>query len=341
MRVLRIFFTAIVIFLVIGLIGGFIAREVLLMMALQQLRGDLKRLPSFPLSQKISQECLEYSGGSSQGGSVIRYQLRFISDRQYVLEGVCEISESLRTVFETKSLPILVRREVSQSGIIEGQNLHGLEVSIFGRLGTVYEEDNFFWTSYRSEEEKGVITSEGPATVCGGYGYECCDKTYQTGLGEQRTEALDCPRSCFPGCTQKPVVLTFNADPFDPGTRTVFLRSGDPVEFLYTITDVKGDVFSQENLTSEQVSLRWDDTFLQILEKYATKKDPVDSIEKVVVTFGDGAFQDLESLQGSVSHTYTCTGKAFCEYTATVQGVTQKGITSDLEGLAKIRVLVE
>lgn len=341
MRILRIFFTAIVLLLVIGLIGGFIAREILLMMALQQLRGDLKRLPSLPLSQKISQECLEYAGGASQGGSTIRYQLRFISDRQYVLEGVCEISESLRTVFETKSLPILVRREIGQSGIIQGQNLHGLEVSIFGRLGTVYEEENFFWTSYHSEEEKGVITQEGPVTVCGGYGYECCDKTYQTGLGEQKSEALDCPRSCFPGCTQKPVVLTFNADPFDQETRTASLQSGDIVEFLYTVTDVRGDVFAQENITNEQVSLRWDDTFLQILEKYATKKEPLDSIEKVVITFGDGQFQDLTNLQGSVTHTYTCTRVEGCEYTATVQGVTKKGITSDLEGLAKIRVQVK
>ena len=64
-----------------------------------------------------------------------------------------------------------------------------------------------------------------------------------------------------------------------------------------------------------------------------------DSLEKIVINFGDGSALDLSDLQGSVTHAYTCT-RQLCVYNATVQAVTVEGLTSALNETSKVQVQV-
>lgn len=342
MRVLKIFFTSMVILFLTALVGSLISREILLSAALSQLKGDMKFLAQSSTGGEFFKQCLEYSGGSFvDEGSMVRNQIRFISDSDYVLESVCKASESVRKVIKNKTLPPLVRRAAGQSGLVQGQSGHGVEVGIFGRAGVVYEEENVLFVASSKINELNVILNEGPATVCSGYGYVCCGDDYQAGQDFYQPNALDCPKSCYASCVEKPVVLTFNSEPTGDDSKVVSLQSGDFIEFIYTISDVKGDVFARENLfETEADQLRWDEKILNILNKYTQQETTADEVAEIIISFGDGTSEKLLDLHGRTGHTYTCERKAICVYNVTIQATTKFGVTSSLDGVAKIQVQV-
>lgn len=343
MRVLKIFFTSILLLLLIAVVGGLISREILLSFALSQLKSDVKFLAQASTGGDFFKQCLEYSGGSFvDQGSMVRNQIRFVSDSSYVLESVCKASESVRKVIKNKSLPPLVRRAVGQSGLIQGNSGYGVEVSIFGRSGVVYEEDNVLFSTVSNLDDLRVILNEGPATICSGYGYTCCSDDYQAGQDFFQPNALDCPRSCYASCVEKPVVLTFNSEPAAyEDTGIAFLQSGDFMEFIYTISDVKGDAFARENIFEEEsTSMRWDERLFNILDKYSQQDTNKDEIDSVILSFGDGTSEKLLDLHGRVGHTYLCEGRSICVYNVTIQATTKYGVTSSLDGVAKIQVQV-
>jgi len=345
MRILKIFFTAIFALLVIGFFGGLMMREILLVAALGQIKSDIKYLNNLPPEGDLFKRCLEYGGSSfvDDGQPVMKNQLRFISDREYVLESVCQVTSSLRTVIKNKNLPPLVRRVKGQSGYIQGQENHGLEVSIFGRNGIVYDEVGLLASSTHVDVDSSVIVNDGPATVCGGYGYQCCDDVYQVGQEFQQTNALDCPKSCYAGCQEKPVALTFNTDPpANEVTKTIFITSGNYMDFIYTISDVGGDVFSQDKLFgAEADKLTLMDKFFKILDKYAGADQAKQNNYKITLSFGDGTSENINELNGKIPHTYTCPGPSLCVYNAVLQAEAEGGIKSTLGGVAKIQVQVK
>lgn len=343
MRVLKIFFTSIILLFIVAAVGGLISREILLSAGLNQLKGDMKFLAQTSTGGDFFKQCLEYSGGSFvDEGSMVRNQIRFTSDSDYVLESVCKASESVRKVIKNKSLPPLVRRSPGQSGLVQGQSGHGMEISIFGRSGVVYEDENVFFSTTSDVTDLGVVLNEGPATVCSGYGYVCCSDDYQAGQDSFQPNALDCPRSCYSSCVEKPVVLTFNSEPaVEDNTRTVSLNSGDFIEFIYTISDIKGDVFARDNIFEENADqLRWDEKLLNILNKYSQQETNTDEIADIEISFGDGTSEKLLDLHGRTEHTYTCERKSICIYNVTIQATTKFGISSSLDGVSKIQVQV-
>lgn len=342
MRVLKIFFTATFFILILSFLVGLITREILLSTGLRQLKSDVRYLSKLQSSGDFVRDCLEYGGAFTDDGILVRNQLRFISDREYVIESVCQVSEDIRNVISRKTLPPMVRRGKGQSGFIQGQYLHGLELSIFGRTGIVYEDEETIVSLSKIDVDLSVVLNEGPATVCSGYGYTCCESTYQSGQDFQQTDALDCPRSCYSSCSEKPVVLTFNSEPaVSSESRVVFLNSGDFMEFIYTVSDVKGDVFAQDTIFGEsEMELRWDDKLIRILNKYAERNLEEDKVSKVTINFGDGMTEELLELNGRVQHTYFCTGRSRCIYNVILQAETKYGVKSSLEGLSRIQVQV-
>jgi hypothetical protein len=342
MRVLKLFFTSLFILVVVGVVGGLISREVLLSIALNQLKSDIRYFSkTSTASGEFFKNCLEYSGSFDSDGSIIRNQVRFTSPSDYVLESVCIASESVRKIIKHKSLPPLVRRATGSSGLVYGQSGHGLEVAIFGRSGIVYEEENVVFSTTKFAD-LGVILNDGPATVCSGYGYLCCDENFQSGQDFYQPNALDCPRSCYASCTEKPVVLTFNSEPAADETKIVTLNSGDFIEFIYTVSDINGDAFSNDNLFGKEAeTLGWLDKLLKILNKYSDQGvTPKDEIDAVTISFGDGTSQRLLDLHGRVEHTYTCNSKSVCVYNVTIQAITKQGVLSTLDGVSKMQIQV-
>jgi hypothetical protein len=342
MRILKIFFTSILILLVLGFFGSFAAKQILLSAALRQVKADVKFLSKFSTASDLIRDCLEYGTSFSDEGPLVRTQIRFTSGGNYVLESVCEAEESLRSVIKKKSLPPLVRISKGQSGIIQGQDAQGIELSIFNKFGAIYVDDGITFTTTKNTDDLNIVFNDGPPTVCGGYGYSCCGDGFQTGQDFQQVNALDCPKSCYSSCTEKPVVLSFNSEPAaSSDSRIVFLNSADFIEFVYTISDVKGDVFAQENLFSEeQESLGWDDKLLEVLEKYSKKDNQIDMVEKVIINFGDGNSEELVDLRGRTEHTYFCNNRTTCIYNVTLQAITRSGIMSAQGSLSKMQIQV-
>jgi len=343
MRILKIFFTAVLILLILGFFGSFAGKQILLSAALRQVKADIKFLAQSSTPSGLTQDCLEYGTSFSDDGSLVRTQIRFTSGGNYVLESVCEAEESLRSVIKKKSLPPLVRISKGQSGIIQGQDAHGIELSIFGKTGTIYVDGGVATTTTANTDDLNIVFNDGPPTVCGGYGYSCCNDGFQTGKDFQQVNALDCPKSCYASCTEKPVVLNFNSEPAaSSDSRIVFLNSADFIEFVFTISDVKGDVFAQENLFSEeQEALGWDDRLLEILEKYSKRDEQTDKVEKVIINFGDGNSEELLDLHGRTEHTYFCNRETTCIYNVTLQAITKYGVVSSPGGLSKMQIQVK
>ena len=342
MRVLKLFFTSVILLVVLGLVGGLISREILLSVALNQLKSDLKFLTqSASASGDFFKDCLEYSGSFAEEGALVTSQIRFISDSEYVLENVCRASESIRKVIKNKTLPPLVRRAVGGSGLAQGVDSHGLELTIFGRSGVVYEYENVLFSTTSKLDDQNIVLNDGPATVCSGYGYVCCNESFQSGKDFYQPKALDCPRSCYASCSEKPVVLTFNSEPAVDDGRIVALNSGDFIEFIYTISDIKGDVFAQDSLFGkESATLSWSDKLLKMLDKYANPNtEQKDEIDNVVIVYGDGTSEKLLDLHGRTQHTYTC-DRSVCVYNVTIQATTKQGVTSSLDGVSMIQVQV-
>jgi hypothetical protein len=226
----------------------------------------------------------------------------------------------------------------NQSGLIHAQEGYGLTVSVLGRTGTVYEEGTFVKTSLSVAEN--VALTGGPPTTCQGFGFTCCSETYQAGQGDQSTRATDCPRSCFAQCLDKPAVLVFNSDPApNLDNRVVNIRSGEALDFYYTVNDVRGDVFADVQTAANRVALPWSERILLMLTMLFGNAAPPDEVSHITLRFGDGETTDLSDLQGTVSHAYTCT-RAVCVYNATLQVVTKAGTTSTLGRTETIQVQV-
>lgn len=340
MRVLKLFFTATVMLTIFTVIVGLVAREILLMMGVSQVRAAARQLSSLQIESNFAQQCQDF-GSLPQGTiSLTRVQLRFTSPTTYVLEVVCQTSESLRTSVGAESLPPLVEKGVGQSGIVRGEDLHGVTLSVLGRTGVVYEEDSFVRTALTYTPAINIITDNGPATVCEGYGFQCCNNTTQLGQGTQQTQALDCPLSCYATCVNRPVVLNFESDPtHTAGTRVVTIQAGEPVQFFYTLNDIRGDVFASSVTAEEKQRLSFVERTMRSLQNLFKNTMAPDSLKKILISFGDGESIEVSDLQGAVSHTYTCL-QAVCVYNAAIQAITQAGTASVLTAESKLELHV-
>jgi predicted secreted protein len=134
------------------------------------------------------------------------------------------------------------------------------------------------------------------------------------------------------------VVLAFQSDPpLTAETRIVSLQSGQTAQFFYTVSDIS-DVGADTQL-SVDTTPSLSATFALVLETIFGPRAQSDELRGITLSFGDGQSMEVSDLQGTIEHTYTCT-RALCVYNATLQAVTQAGITSTLTLNSRIQVQV-
>jgi hypothetical protein len=300
MRILRFILTSGLLIGVIAVLGFFIGREVWLEVASAQVRSaaqELRQIARNP--QGYAEQCLQR--GSLRGQSLIEsLQVRFIDDRSYVIEAVCNQFRLDPIVINSGTLPLFVTKLPGSSGITWGEKSSGVTVALWGRTRSVLVENEEI-TKPSSIDLKRV---SGPVTSCQGYGYQCCDAAVSMGEGEPFAQVLDCPKSCFASCQARPILLSFSSDPFpDPATRELEARAGEPITFSY------------------------------ILEL------PSGRVPTVTVDYGDGEVATSAKDNDSLSHTYSCL-QALCRYQVDLKVVDDTGSTTNETPISRLIVNV-
>jgi hypothetical protein len=266
MRVLRaLLFSVFVVGIVAGL-GWLVAREVILWMALSQLREGLVQVRTIAKNPGIYlQEC-QKKGSYSIGETLIStVQLRLLSPTNYAVEVLCAQFDLQPIEVMAGALPGFARALPGSSGVVWGDSASGVGVEVWGRKGGIGVVDQSIVRMSASD------VGNGPKTSCEGYGYTCCAAESQVGKGEVMAQATDCPRSCYQQCQSRPIVLSLTTQPFyDQSSREVELASGEQVEFGYVVEWGSG-------LPGQ-----------------------------VKIEFGDGTQETSSEASGSISHTYTC-----------------------------------
>jgi hypothetical protein len=337
MRILRIFFSVTVLLILLLAVSWLIGRELLLSLAVGKLRSAVRELSAVQVPNDFRESCLEFGGPPANEQNLARTQLRFLDKTEFVVEVVCQASEALRVVVRQDRLPAFTSKGPGQSGLVQGRPFSGLTVMSFGRVGVVYDDDSFIQSSLRYTGEPDLVFDAGPATVCEGYGFQCCSQTDQQGQGEAKTSALDCPRSCFAQCLDQPEVLAFNSDPSPTeGNAYIELPAGQTIEFYYVVSQGLGTTGSTTSDQSKTLISR----LFQLVSQLLSPAPAMDELAKIVIDFGDGETLQTSDLQGTVAHTYTCS-QALCVYTASIEAETKAGLVSPLNSASQVEVRVK
>lgn len=290
MRILRFLAISSVVMLMLSLVVGLIGREALLVWGVATMRTEVSKLRQ--ISKKpaaYSSQCLQKGVQPDEDAPLIEsYQLRFVSDTEFVTEVVCRQFRLDPIRVSSGQLPWFVRKVPGSSGLIWGQDSSAVELEVLGRHRTVLVEA----TELLYDRPGLVRLGEGPVASCQGYGFSCCELNTQQGMGDQLNGVTDCPRTCFRSCLSRPVVLSFSSDPFpDPQTRVAVATVGEPVTFSY-VTDVS-----------------------------------MVDVPIITIVFGDGAEQVVTEPVGSVGHSYQC-ATAMCQFQARVVISSPDGVTA-------------
>lgn len=318
MRILRFLISALIFFGLVGVGGFLIARESLLVWGTSSLEHSLKELRDASTSNTFVSECGRRGGneGLSEFEDQVRYQLRFLNSREFVLEAVCSQFPLNPIVIKRSTLPKFITKSVGSSGFFwaDGED-NSIELKVFGELEQEIQKYAKFDTSFLIRKKYIVIqdslitvqsepgpTAVGPVTSCQGYGYQCCEASSQMGIGDQLTNTIGCSDSCFSSCVGRPFLLSFNSNPFfDPRTRIVTLESTGTVEFQYIADSADSDEMSG------------------------------------ILYFGDGQQIQIIGKQGHVNHTYSCP-QGNCAYTAKVSLIDKWGVESADTPISQIEV---
>jgi hypothetical protein len=275
MRVVSILIRSLLIIAGIAVVTVLIGREVLLLWASSQLEADAKTLRQVVVSRSHIQQCRDKGSALLDGEDIATVQMRFSSDTEYVLEIVCDQYRLAPITVKTAALPLLVTKTPGSSGVIIGAPYSAVEIGVMGRHKTIVVADKTIETS-----GDAVPIGTGPTATCGGYGLTCCSVESEIGVGEQITQAADCPKSCFSQCQKRPVLLSLTAEPYiDAKTRTVDLTDGQQLTVFFAV----------EPGINPTITARLD--------------------------FGDGTVEQAVLSKGSFVHTYDCRTTT-CQYTA-------------------------
>ena len=331
MRVIKVFIISIISILILIASFIFVGREFFLVLANSSLKSAYKTI-----SKGYSSNCYQKFGESQDYWT----QIRFTSDKDYNLEVVCEDFDQQPILIEAKKLPSFVRKSSKTSGLMLKSDNYPtyVELSSFGRTITVYIEDSDFSSTYFNKPE--LDYSIGPSSECAAVNNQCCLVEVQSGQGEQFTEATDCPKSCYESCLQRPVLLSFNSSPVVDENRNVKIRSGEEIEFSYVISETSDDVFAGR-LDAEEASMSSLSKKIQnfLGEDQNTVTSRAVSPITTTIDYGDGSFEEFDSLQQSSVHMYTC-NSSLCFFEAKVSSVDANAVSSAETDLAKILVRV-
>ncbi len=305
MRILQALFTfSFFIFVSMG-IGFLASREVLLFMAMAQVRASANTIRSAASNTgTYIQQCREKGIINDSASAIGAIQLRFESPTTYVLEVVCSQFTLEPIVIETKTLPMFVKKTAGSSGLIFGETETGVGISVLGRSRGIFMQEREIWYD-QAEKSIGLA---GPLTTCGGHGYVCCQLESSQGAGASLSSVTDCPRNCYQSCTTRPIVLALTSQPFyDPQTRQVPIEVGTPLELAYVIDGQGAKTLS------------------------------------VTLDFGDGTSQTFTESSARTSHGFECpagTVAPTCTFTVKVTATNESGIESVVTSISQLTVLV-
>ncbi len=320
MRIIKYLLTFFALILLLGVGSFFIAREVFLFWGSTTVIESLKELKSASISNTYELECARRGGGTApvSSGSNVVTQLRFLSSTEYVLEAVCDQFPQSPILIRQQTLPMFITKVPGTSGFIWREfHQSGIELAVFSDLASSLK-DYFKFDPVALVKTKGIIVddrvivsggsvglplSEGPSTTCEGYGYFCCDQNAQMGSGSQVVGLDSCPDRCYSACVARPMVLSFNSNPFfDVKTRVVTIQDGETVEFRYVASSDAQEL-------------------------------------QATIDFGDGKQAYIVGTQGSSVHNYNC-DRAKCSFSARILLRDLWGVESIPTPISKIGVEV-
>src|SRR5579859_839901 len=277
MRILHFLIFFIFLSIFIGGIGFFVAREGLLIWSTTEVKSSLEELQLIAHNPTSYITRCREKGSRNETQPVQRLQLRFTDSSHYVLEVLCAEFPLDPIVVSTQALPLFVQKVPGTGGVFWGDEKSGVELNVFGAKEDIYVNGRAIFTDSPHPTTLGI----GPQTVCGGYGYMCCQPETQQRVKNVFYQASDCPRSCYVACTPRPVVLSFSSDPVpDTATRSIAIKSGDSITFSYVVSSVS---------------------------------DPKKNLAVVTLNYGDGKTEHSTQLNNQPTHTYTCSGSQ-CSY---------------------------
>ena len=305
----------------LGIVAVFLGyQELVLFQARNHLMNEITSITKNNAARDYYQYC-ESLGAQTpdEAGRIVSTQLRFISSTEYVIEALCYLYEFAPYEIRTGSLPLFATKKPGGSGVVlVGEGSWKIELqaiptevtaifeeidspkiaNILFRTKSIFFEDGRLATALTYEPDSIV-----PATVCAGYGYTCCDPVQSLGLGDQRP-ATDCRDDCFASCQQRPMVLSFNAEPnYDRYQRSIQTNSEESILFSFVI----GTLLPEQSVVS--------------------------------IDFGDGSNWSGTALETTSSHAYYC-GQTQCQYRATIGVLDAYGTESAQTAATEITVIV-
>jgi hypothetical protein len=301
MTFLVTFFKFLFLLLLVGFLGMFGTREVLLYLASQQVVSDVR---SITQSSRWDELVVLCEGGVVTEVPFDGFQVRFISATEYKVEAHCLASAP--GVQKTAKLPYQVKKTTGSAGFFydfTNKNLTGeVTLELWGQKRIVYAEGN----SPGQNWGKTTIQASVPSSVCVAHGFTCCDAVQELGQGESVSNGVtDCPTQCFTSCLKRPLLLSFNSDPqANYETRQVLVPKLEAAVIF---------------------SFLFDDT-----------ESPISNVK---IDFGDGTSQEVTTRNGQLTKEYVCK-QTTCTYKVKLVGVDAREIPSANTRLSELEVIM-
>lgn len=258
MRLLKMLLLAVTAMLLLAGTVGLAGTEGWLFNSARILKSDFYTLKELDRrgAAPYEKHCRELTQGKNVTGMAGRvylkaFQLRFESDREYVVEAVCSSPYVTPISIKRGELASGVRK-IRGSGVVyphdpknsdQDQPVTGM-VLLRG-LGPGSRQVGMaagkIINSRFGITDEAVMISDAPQTTCLGASGVCCTAGVDSGVGVGLNTS-DCPGNCFYRCQSRPSVVYFQTEPAaDRGDRTVEVY-GSPVEleFGFKLVDTDG-----------------------------------------------------------------------------------------------------
>ena len=338
MRIIRFLSSSLLLIVFLLVVGILLSRELLLVIA----SSDLKRAANFLLNQNHLNNCYDgFSRSPAAWG-----QLRFVNDREYILETVCSDFPKRPIIIESRTLPVLVKKVAGGSGFIFDLREKKASQIILNALGkelTIFKEINELASG---KAPTSIDYYPGPASECEGFNYQCCQNDIEQGVGTRQELATDCAKTCFSSCRPRPLVIAFNAMPASSSSkRTVYVKSGQAVSFAFVVGDGKQELFGNQIMVDDddQSIFQWKSRLELLVDLISNIENrPVEAVQLPITStifFGDEQSYTTQSLQGVTEHVYTC-NEAVCYYEAWIEAQDARLTKSVDYELSRLKIIV-
>ncbi|HQM16047.1 MAG TPA: hypothetical protein PLM16_02470 [Candidatus Woesebacteria bacterium] len=308
MRIIKAFFSSLLIITVVVGALFLISREILLMMAVQRVKQYLVQVRDLDQQQAYAAECGSKGSSRDDNGRVHSTQLRFLDDSAFVVEVVCNQMEHAPIEITQANLPPFVSRELGKSGW-RWPEPGVIHFSLYKREYAVVVADETIDTVYKQVPQTG---GSGPPGACVSFGYRCCDSNIQQGAGVLATTVIDCPEQCFAGCEDRPLILNFGTQPYyNKLDRVLEIKAKEPVVYSFVVSPNQEANFSGYMDSDDPV-----EKSIATIEMFFTKE--IEEVLQVTLDFGDGKQEVFTGSRGQVQHQYECAANE-CIYEASLK----------------------